>query len=187
VRLSKPIAISGVSQALAKGGCPVCACLKNAQSGLLQGGLRADEVEGICNFHAWALAAAVGVETAARVFHRLPRSGFDGSQSCSFCVRLRNARDPRLREFASDLQRQLVFDWIAQRGSLCRPHIKELLQIVPVKLQKTLMDLDERMSSMLASELQDLVTRCRCGEPLGAGVLGRVAEFLITQRGLDGG
>jgi PII-like signaling protein len=75
MRLSKPIEIEGVSQTLAKGNCPVCAFLKNSQSALLQGGLAPEEVSGICNFHAWALAAAVNVANAAKVFQNLLRLG----------------------------------------------------------------------------------------------------------------
>jgi hypothetical protein len=107
MRLSKPVEIQGVSQTLAKGNCPVCAFLRNSQSALLQGGLRPEEVSGICNFHAWALAAAVNVTNAAKIFQNLLRLGCDGSQECSFCVRLREAEQAQLRELVGQMDRHL--------------------------------------------------------------------------------
>lgn len=186
MRLSKPIEIQGVSQALAKGSCPVCVFLRNTQSLLLQGGLAPEEVNGICNFHAWALAAAVNVANAARVFQNLLRLGCDGSHECSFCVRLREAEQGQLKELIGQMDRHLVLDWIRHHGALCRPHARKMRQVAPVRLQGAIDEVDHRSSSDLNSELENLIARAAMGERTGAGVLGRVAEFLMSQRGIGG-
>jgi hypothetical protein len=186
MRLSKPIEIEGVAQTLTKGNCPVCAFLRNSQSALLQGGLDPEEVSGICNFHAWALAAAVNVANAARVFQNLLRLGCDGSPECSFCVRLREAEQTQLRELIGQMDRHLVLDWIKHHGALCRPHARRLRQVAPVRLHGAIDEVDRRSSSDLNSELESLIARSAMGEKAGAGVLGRVAEFLMSQRGING-
>jgi hypothetical protein len=184
MRLSKPTEIRGVSQTLAKGNCPVCAFLRNWQSALLQGGLLPEEVSGICNFHAWALAAAVNVKNAAKVFQALLRIACESSHPCSYCERLREAEQAQLKELIGQMDRNLVLDWIQHHGVLCRPHAKRVRQIAPVRLHGTFEDVDRRAVSELESELQDLLDRYATGEKSGAGVLGRVAEFLISQRGI---
>jgi hypothetical protein len=185
MRLSKPVEIRSVSQTLARGNCPVCAFLRNSQSALLQGGLRPEEVRGICNFHAWALAAAVNVINAAKVFQNLLRLGCDGSEECSFCERLRDAEQAQLRELVGQMDRRLVLDWMKNHGVLCRPHARRIRQIAPVRLHAPFEEVDRRTASDLNSELEDLVNRSS-GERAGAGVLGRVAGFLMSQRGISG-
>lgn len=184
MRLSKPIEIRGVSQTLAKGNCPVCAFLRNSQSALLQGALPPEEVNGICNFHGWALAAAVNVTNATKVLQHLLRLGCDGSQPCSFCERLRDAEQAQLRELVGQMDRHLVLDWMKHHGILCRPHAAGIRQIAPVRLHGAFAEVDRRTASELDSELQDLLSRSATGERSGAGVLGRVAEFLMSQRGI---
>jgi len=186
MRLSKPIEIRDVSQTLAKGNCPVCAFLKNSQSALLQGGLPPEEVTGICNFHAWALAAAVNVTNAAKAFQNLLRLGCNGSQPCSFCERLRDAEQAQLKELIGQMDRHLVLDWMKHHGVLCRPHAARIRQIAPVRLHCAFEELDSRTASELDSELQDLLARFATGKKSGAGVLGRVAEYLMSQRGISG-
>ena len=176
MRLSKPIEIEGVSQTLAKGNCPVCAFLKNSQSALLQGGLAPEEVSGICNFHAWALAAAVNVVNAAKVFQNLLRLGCDGCQECSFCLHLREAENAQLKELVRQLDRHLVLDWIMRHAVLCRPHSRRLRQVAPVRLHGAIDEIDCRTSSELKSELEELIARSADGKRVGAGVLGRVAD-----------
>jgi hypothetical protein len=152
----------------------------------LQGGLIPEEVSGICNFHAWALAAAVNVANAAKVFQNLMRLGWDGSQECSFCERLREAEQSQLRELVGQMDRHLVLDWMKNHGILCRPHARRIRQIAPVRLHAALEEVDRRTASDLNSELEDLLNRSSTGERTGAGVLGRVAEFLMSQRGICG-
>jgi hypothetical protein len=186
MRLTKPIEIRGVSQTLAKGNCPVCAFLKNSQSALLQGGLPPENVTGICNFHAWALAAAVNVTNAAQVFRNLLRLGYNVSQPCSFCERLREAEQAQLKELIGQMDRHLVLDWMKHHGVLCRPHAARIRQIAPVRLHGAFEEVEHRAVAELDSELQNLLSRSATGETSGSGVLGRVAEFLMSQRGING-
>jgi hypothetical protein len=59
-------------------------------------------------------------------------------------------------------------------------------QVAPVRLHGSINEVDSRILSDLNSELEDLVARSAIGEKAGAGVLGRVAEFLMSQRGISG-
>lgn len=106
MRLSQAIGIQGLSQTLAKGDCPVCAFLENFQSALLRSDLAAEQVRGICNFHAWALAAAVNVANATKVFQTLQRPGYDGSGQIA-SVRLPSAIDEIDRRSPSELNSEL--------------------------------------------------------------------------------
>jgi hypothetical protein len=186
MRLAKPVEIRSVSETLAKGNCAVCAFLRNSQSALLQGGLHPEQVSGICNFHAWALAAAVNVANTAKVFQHLLRASLDGSQPCSFCERLREAEQVQLKELVGQMDRHLVLDWMKHYGVLCRPHARRIRQIAPVRLHQAFEEVDRRNAAELNSELQDLLSRFSTGERSRAGVLGLVAEFLRSQRGVCG-
>ena len=186
MRLSKPVEIHGVSQALAKGNCPVCAFLRNSQSTLLQGGLHPEEVNGICNFHAWALAAAVNVTNAAKIFQNLLRPACDGSQECSFCVRLREAEQPSLGNSWGRWIGSSCSTGLHTTVALCRPHARRMRQVAPVRLDGSIDEVESRILSDLNLELENLVTRSAMGEKAGAGVLGRMAEFLMSQRGIRG-
>ena len=92
----------------------------------------------------------------------------------------------QLKELAGQLDRHLVLDWITQPGALCRPHSRRIRQVAPVGLHSAIDEIDRRSSSDLNSELETLIARSADGERTGAGVLGRVAEFLMSQRGIHG-
>ena len=84
------------------------------------------------------------------------------------------------------MDRRPVFVWMKHHGVLCRPHARRIRQIAPVRLHGTCEEVDRRAASELDSELQDLVSSSTTDEKSGAGVLGRVAEFSMSQRGIGG-
>jgi ABC-type methionine transport system permease subunit len=59
-------------------------------------------------------------------------------------------------------------------------------QVAPVRLHGSIDEVESRILSDLNLELENLVTRSAMGEKAGAGVLGRMAEFLMSQRGIRG-
>ncbi|HXE89339.1 MAG TPA: hypothetical protein VNK82_00075 [Terriglobales bacterium] len=189
MRLAKPVDIRQITQALAKGGCPICVFLKNYQSASLQGAAP-DVVAGVCNFHAWALAAAVKADHAASLFlNLLARLDEDASgkaaRECSFCAQIRQQETLRLKELAQQLRHPMVMRWMEKHGRLCRAHASKLLPQVPVRLQPAIRAIARRSAQELQEELQSFLTRVREGQPGGGGVLGRAAEFLVSQRGVE--
>jgi len=82
--------------------------------------------------------------------------------------------------------RERLLDWIMHHGVLCRPHSRRIRHVAPVRLHSAIDETDRRISSDLNSELENLIARSADGERAGAGVLGHVAEFLMSQRGVNG-
>lgn len=189
MRISNPIKIDSVSQALARGGCAVCAYLKNEQSVLLKGGIRPDEFEDLCNFHAWALAAAVDVHNAAEVFLTVlkRRAGKSWSQhdSCSICSHLLQTELSQLKELLSTLKRGLVLKWMEQQGTLCSIHADHLRQLAPIGLHSAIDEIVSRTAHNLKADLATLLLRPGSHVGSGGGALGRAAEFLTSQRGVN--
>lgn len=189
MRLSKPVELDRISQALAKGACPICVFLKNEQSALLKGDMPPDKVTALCNFHAWALAAAVNVENAAQIFLKVLRHRSDSSTAagpqCSFCSQLLQQEVVEIKELLEQMKGGLVLDWMKQQGTLCWLHADHLRQLAPLKLHSTIEEIVERSSKALEAELEALLRRSAAGERTGGGMLGRAAEFLTAQRGVN--
>jgi hypothetical protein len=186
MRVGKPVELEGISQALSKGGCPICAFLKNEQSALLRGQLPPDQVASLCNFHAWALAAAIETENAARIFlHVLRRNTDQKSEQCSFCSRLLQQEVAQLKDLIAQMSRTLVANWMKEQGTMCRLHAEHLKQLAPLRLHAMIDEIVERSDAELQGELESLLRRAAAGERTGGGVLGRAAEFLTSQRGVN--
>ncbi len=185
MRLSKPVDLLRISQALGKGSCPICAFLRNQQSTLLKGGLSPGQVTDLCNFHAWALAAAVDSRNAAEVLlNVLGQSARHTEHSCSFCSRLREEEIIQLRDLVTQMGRGLITDWMKQQGTLCRSHGEHLRQLAPVKLHDIIDEVIGRTIADVKSGLEHLLGADGKDDRAGSGVLGRAAEFLASQRGI---
>jgi hypothetical protein len=185
MRLSKPVDLHRISQALGKGSCPICAFLRNEQSALLKGGLPPGEVTDLCNFHAWALAAAVDSRNAAEVLlNVLGQPVRQAEHSCSFCSRLKEEEIIQLKDLVTQMSRGLITEWMRQQGTLCRSHAEHLRQLAPVKLHEIIDDVIGRTIADVKSGLEHLLGADGKGDRAGSGVLGRAAEFLTSQRGI---
>jgi hypothetical protein len=187
MRVSKPVELDRISQALARSGCPICAFLKNEQAALLRGRLAPDRVSSLCNFHAWALAAAIESDNAARIFLQVLRQvgNRESSSQCSFCARLLEQEVTQLKDLIAQMNRRLVANWMKEQGILCRLHAEHLRQLAPLKLHAMIDEIIERSRHELEAELENLLRRAAAGERAGGGVLGRAAEFLTSQRGVN--
>lgn len=128
----------------------------------------------------------VNVTNAEKVFQTLLRLGCNGSRPRSFCERLRETEQAQLKELIGQMHRNLVLDWMKRHGALCRPHAARIRQIAPVRFRGAFEEVEHRTVAELDSELQNLLSRSATREKSGAGVLGRVAEFLMSQRGING-
>jgi hypothetical protein len=184
---------TSVSQALTKGACPICGILKDFQWTLAdsvppQADLR------LCNFHGWALARSRGSlarstpgESVTRLFLEMlkgPLPGKTGNDECVLCQRVSEEEVTRLRELAHKLQGAMFAEWMKSQGTLCVDHAHKLKEFVPLRLRKFVDEVVERNRVELCRELEAFREQLRHGVHEGGGLLGRVAEFLVGQRGL---
>jgi hypothetical protein len=183
MRLSNPVELKRITQALDRGGCPVCSFLKNLQSAILKTATP-KEIHTVCNFHAWALAAAVDAARVAKVFLHLLEPSSTPQGRCSVCEQIEEQERTRVAELASQVQRSLVRDWIERHGTFCRPHAIQLAAALPATTKGSLATLEKKTIDQLKRSLAELAEHDSQGKAAGSGVLGHAAEFLVSQRGV---
>jgi hypothetical protein len=184
---------NSVSQVLAKGACPICSILKDFQRTLAETAEPQPDLR-LCNFHSWALARSRGKlsratpgETVANVFLdllRRPVGAKVGPDECSLCHRVLEEEVIRLRELAQKLQSAMLVQWMKTQGTLCLEHAQKLKEFVPLRSRKLIDEIVERNRAQLVQELEAFREQLKHGIHEGGGLLGRVAEFLVGQRGL---
>ncbi len=175
-----------VSQALVSGACPICGVLKEFQSALaVNVRVRADLH--LCNFHTWLLARLSPAKGAAAVYLKLlddsPVLKVSAS-ACDFCQRILEHEESKLGEFVKQMQRAMFKDWMKTQGSLCLNHSRKLHEHVPEKMRPLIEQIVERTRAELKQELGAFLEHTKQGDHGGGGILGRAAEFLVSQRGL---
>lgn len=173
-----------VLQVLSEPGCPICAFLKNAQSKLLQEA-EVTEFIGLCNTHAWALAAVRRSAPAAEIFLSLINNSADMEhRECSVCMRLGQEEVLRIHELLAALDRPHVLDWIAKKGVLCLPHGLK----IQAEASHSARILVDRILARRRSELEEALAAFALAnddsESGHGGTLGKAAEYLVSQRGL---
>jgi hypothetical protein len=172
-------------QVLHEPGCPLCKFLKDYQAARLQKRSES-ETHHLCNFHAWGLAAVQDALAAAQAFIGIlsePELNPNGSQACDVCKEVSTEEDLRIRELATCLHRPAVADWLRKEAVLCIPHATKLRRQVPLALASRIDTIVQNCREQLKEELDQL--RNELGvDRSGWGALGRVAEFLVSQRGL---
>lgn len=175
-----------ILQVLHEPGCPFCKFLKEFQSGRLQD--RSDvETRNLCNFHAWGLAAVQDAPAAAQAFVSIlnqPRSIVNGTCECDVCNEVRTEEDVRIRELATCLHRAEVANWLRTKAVLCIPHAMKLRRQVSPVLASRIDTIVQNCRRQLIEELDQLRNEPGLSRS-GWGALGRVAEFLVSQRGLQ--
>ena len=185
---------TSVSQALIKGACPICGILKDFQWTLAaiarpQAALR------LCNLHTWALARSRGGslerstpgENVSSVFLEMLKGSPTGevnSDHCVLCHCVREEEVTRLRELAQQFRRPVFVQWMKTQGSFCLDHAGKLKEFVPLRYRILVDDVVERNRTQLREELEAFHEQLKYGVHAGGGLLGRVAEFLVGQRGL---
>jgi len=184
---------TSVTQALAKGTCPICEILKDFQWTLAES-TRPQPALRLCNFHVWALARSreklsrsTPGEAVSSVFLEMLKSPLIGkasSQECALCHRVLEEEALRLRELAEKLHSAMFVQWMRAHGSLCLGHAGKLKEFVPLRLTALIDHVVERNRTELQEELEGFREKLKHGVHEGGGLLGRVAEFLVGQRGL---
>ena len=182
-----------VSQALTKGTCPICAILKDFQWTLAETTEPHADLR-MCNFHVWALARSreklsrsTPGEKVTDVFLEMLKGPFPGKASadeCALCHRVVEEEVTCLRELAQRFQSAMFVQWMTTQGSLCLSHGLKLKEFVPIRFRPSIDQIVERNRAELEHELDVFRDQLRHGVHEGGGILGRVAEFLVGQRGL---
>lgn len=189
MRVQRPLAYKSLSEAIRPGVCPLCVFLKDVQSRCVHG-VVIEDVESLCNFHAWAIAGAAPAATAAILFLRLLEQSLVGSNpssvpGCSICDRITQEEVAILDELRQKLMQEKFQEWMRRHGGLCFPHAKVLHALVPEKIQTVVLEIVARERADLKRDLEALAEDASAKEKAHAGILGRVAESLVAQRGLN--
>ena len=188
------VSVTTVNQALAKGACPICAILKDYQWVLVTRAQATRDLQ-VCNFHCWSLARSRGSglsrstpgEIVTGIFLNMLRGPVAGkvpAEECTLCRQIVEEEEVRLRELGKSFQSAMLSQWIQSQGTLCVPHARKLKEFVPLKCRKAVDEIVERNRRELLEELEHFGEHLKHGEHDGGGLLGRVAEFLVGQRGL---
>ena len=179
------VAYGSVLQVLHEPGCPLCRFLKEYQAARLQNRSES-ETHRLCNFHAWGLAAVQDAHAAAEAFIGIlgePELNANGSQACDVCKEVTAEEELRIRELATCLHRPVVADWLRKEAVFCIPHATKLRRKVPLALTPRIDTIVQNCREQLKEEL-DRLRHDPGSDRSGWGALGRVAEFLVSQRGL---
>jgi hypothetical protein len=67
---------------------------------------------------------------------------------------------------------------------VCLNHSFKLHDHAPLKMRRLIDEIVERTRGELKQELGDFLEHTKQGDHTGGGILGRAAEFLVSQRGL---
>jgi hypothetical protein len=78
----------------------------------------------------------------------------------------------------------MFVEWMKTQGSLCLDHAGKLKEFVPLRCRALVDEVVERNRTELREELEAFHEQLKHGVHSGGGLLGRVAEFLVGQRGL---
>jgi hypothetical protein len=106
------------------------------------------------------------------------------SDNCELCHRVQEEESIRLRQLAQQFQRTMFVEWMKSQGTLCLDHAAKLKEFVPLRYRTLIAAIMERNRAQLCEELEGFHEQLKHGVHSGGGLLGRVAEFLVGQRGL---
>lgn len=178
-----------VTEAVAHGACPLCTVLRHRQTELVEV-IGVKNASHLCNHHAWSLArsapAALAVEIYRRILDEQRKPGAQPSQECGFCAELRREEEVRLNELLQRMKAPSFVEWMRQSGTLCVWHADRLSHRLPPEARAVVTEILARTVDELEEDLKKCADQARQGQHAGSGVLGRVAEFLVCQRGIPG-
>jgi len=179
-----------VSDAAARGVCPVCTVLRHRQTRLVEE-TGIPFAKHLCNHHAWSLAkAAPGRIAADLLLQTLRTRRSEGPRAlhmpCDFCENLMHEETDKLKELAEKMRTPAFLQWMRLHGTLCLHHAKKIGEQLSPEGSKIIAELVARTWEELDQGLANYAQHASHGEHAGGGVLGRAAEFLVCQRGIPG-
>ncbi len=183
MRANKVMNYTSILQVLGEAGCPFCRFMKDFQAAALQkpGGTK---IRHLCNFHAWGFVATQRAPFAAELFLSLLNTQADDStENCDICAVIWQEEDLRIREFISCLDQKHVSQWLRSQAVLCIAHGTKLERGSPPIVAALIRSVMERYRKQLTDDLMKLRNDYN-SDRANWGLLGHVAEFLVSQRGL---
>jgi hypothetical protein len=178
-----------ITTIVARTSCPICAALREFQNDLVKH-LMPDDCRRFCNAHAWVAANSAPAKAVATIFLEAianpewrPAAPVPGQ--CDLCMKINEEKEVRLREIAEQLRQPRLRSWLHDYGILCSRHGREVMAKAPEDLQRNIQELMARNSREMAETLEGFLQRVETGSHVGGGVLGRAAEFLVAQRGIE--
>lgn len=173
----------------ARGVCPLCTLLRHRQTQLVeQNGV--PDAKRLCNYHAWSLARSAAADFAAEVFlHTLraresTHSAAEKHESCDFCEALREDEELKVQQLLEKMNDPAFLDWMRIHGTLCLWHADRVMGRLSPKAQAIVAEVLVRTAEGLEQDLAKYARQAKHGSHDGGGVLGRAAEFLVSQRGI---
>jgi len=166
--------------------CLLCTALKGFQSSCVQT-LNHRKAQTLCNFHTWLVAKLADAGAAAEIFLRLlehPLERETNKGDCDLCLWMVQHERTKIEELVQKLSQPRYEEWFRLRGELCLPHARRLVDRAPKEVRASIVLAVERQTAELKGELITLSRNAKAGMPVHPGVLGRVAEYLASKRGL---
>jgi hypothetical protein len=170
--------------------CPVCVALREFQHEILKH-LKPAECRRFCNTHGWVVANSSPAESVATIFLNAIldpewRAAAPLSEQCDLCRRMHEEKELRVSEIAQQLREPKLRAWLHDYGMLCSCHGREVMGKLPESMRREIQELMARNSGEIVEILEGFRRRVKEGSHTGGGVLGRAAEFLVAQRGIEG-
>jgi hypothetical protein len=142
------------------------------------------QIQHLCNFHTWGIAASHRVVTAVQLFlDLLAKQPATQASMCDICVLLQAEEDRRIREFLGCLQHELVAQWLRSQAVLCVIYGTRLKQGATPVLASATDTIMERHGNQLIETQNHIRDEYHPSDPQW-GALGHATEFLVSQRGL---
>jgi len=169
--------------------CAVCTALKEFQNRMLKR-LTPTECRQFCNGHGWMVANSTPAESAAAIFLTALadadwKPAAPVGERCDICQKMGEEKEKRLCEVAEQLRDLKVHSWFHDNGMLCSRHGREVMAKLPEEVRENVQELLARNEEEVIELLEDYLGHAKSGSHAGGGVLGRAAEFLLSQRGIE--
>ena len=167
-------------------GCPVCAFMREYLSRYLKI-LDSKGIQALCGYHVWQVANVVSAVTAAEIFLRLLDPSIltaSANRKCDLCARIKKEEYLRVRDFCNTLDKHDIQAALCKCRSLCLPHATVVSSHFPPELRGNLHSVLQNHLAHLKNGLSSLLTDSNGNQASHPGILGRVAEFMVAQRGL---
>jgi len=179
-----------ISSNAARTACVLCAALKDFQNDLLKH-LSPNECQRFCNGHGWMVANSTPAVSAAVIFlGAIVNPDWEPASpvalECDLCRRMREEKERRLTEIANQFRSAAGRSRLHHNDAmLCLRHGRELVAAMPERFRESAQELLARSGREVVALLENYLENAKNGVHAGGGVLGKAAEFLIAQRGIE--
>jgi hypothetical protein len=178
-----------ITAIVARSSCSICVALREFQNDLVKH-LSSNDCVFFCNTHAWVVANSAPAESVATIFLKAIanpewRPAASVPNECDVCRKMYEEKELRLDEISEQLRDPKLRSWLHDFGTLCSRHGREVMAKLPQDLQGSIRELITRNSGEIVEMLGDFLQQVKKGSHAGGGVLGRAAEFLVAQRGIE--